>query len=84
VRSRLPHNQLIAGAVVLSAVLVGAQRVPNTVAFVGVTVVPMDRERMLADQTVIVGNGTITEIGPSTRVAVPPPLRRASMAGANT
>ena len=44
---------------------------PQTTAFIGVNVVPMDRERVLANQTVIVKNGVITEIGDARRVKVP-------------
>lgn len=51
----------------LSALAVSSQ----TVAFVGVNVIPMDRERVLANQTVIVRNGTIAEIGDAARVKVP-------------
>lgn len=43
----------------------------QTTAFVGVNVVPMDRERILADQTVIVRNGVIAEIGDAAKVKVP-------------
>ncbi|HEX6070776.1 MAG TPA: amidohydrolase family protein [Longimicrobiaceae bacterium] len=45
-------------------------------AFRGVTVIPMDSERLLPDQTVIVTQGRIQRIGPSASVAIP--------AGANT
>jgi imidazolonepropionase-like amidohydrolase len=41
-------------------------------AFVGVTVVPMDRERVIADQTVLVEHGIITAVGPTGSVKVPP------------
>lgn len=41
------------------------------VAFVNVNVVPMDRERVLTDQTVIVENGKITAVGPAARTTVP-------------
>ena len=40
-------------------------------AFVNVSVIPMDRERVLPAHTVVVANGAITAMGPSTRVAVP-------------
>ncbi len=40
-------------------------------AFTGVNVIPMDRERVLANQTVIVRNGIIAEIGDAKRVKVP-------------
>jgi imidazolonepropionase-like amidohydrolase len=42
------------------------------VAFVDVTVLPMDRERVVAGQTVIVRDGRIAEMGPAGRVRVPP------------
>ncbi|MEX2284778.1 MAG: amidohydrolase family protein [Gemmatimonadota bacterium] len=42
------------------------------VAFVNVNVIPMDRERVLADQTVVVTNGRITAVGPAARTTVPP------------
>ncbi len=41
------------------------------VAFVNVNVIPMDSERVLADQTVIVRNGVIETIGNSKQVIVP-------------
>jgi imidazolonepropionase-like amidohydrolase len=44
---------------------------PTAVAFVGVTVVPMDRERSLANQTVVVRDGRVAEIGPAGKVKVP-------------
>jgi imidazolonepropionase-like amidohydrolase len=40
-------------------------------AFVGVNVIPMDRERIIENQTVIVRQGRIAEIGPTARVKVP-------------
>lgn len=43
----------------------------QTIAFVGVNVIPMDRERVLANQTVIVRNGVIAEIGDAKKVKVP-------------
>lgn len=45
-------------------------RIP-TVAFINVNVVPMDEERVLAGQTVIVKDGVIAEIGSSSRVKIP-------------
>ena len=36
----------------------------TTIAIVGVNVVPMDRERVIQDQTVLIDNGKITSIGP--------------------
>lgn len=43
----------------------------GTVAFVDVNVVPMDRERVLERQTVLVRNGRITAMGPSARTPIP-------------
>jgi imidazolonepropionase-like amidohydrolase len=41
------------------------------VAFVHASVVPMDREHVLPDQTVVVTNGRISALGPSSKVKVP-------------
>ena len=43
----------------------------SVTAFVGVTVIPMDRERTLPAQTVVVRGDRIVEIGPAARVKVP-------------
>lgn len=48
----------------------------RTVAFLNVNVVPMDKERVLSDQTVIVRNGLISEIGDAKRVRVPKDAQR--------
>jgi imidazolonepropionase-like amidohydrolase len=48
--------------------LAGAQEV---VAFVGVNVIPMDRERVLENQTVLVADGRIAQVGPEAQVRVP-------------
>src|SRR4051812_34075948 len=48
-----------------------AEEGSGEVAFVGVTVVPMDTERRVPDQTVVVRHGRIAEIGPSSTVQVP-------------
>jgi imidazolonepropionase-like amidohydrolase len=44
---------------------------PNTFAFVGVSLAPMDRERIVENQTVIVRSGRIVEIGPTGKTKVP-------------
>lgn len=51
---------------------------PDTrvVAFVGVSVVPMDRERVIANQTVVVRDGRIVEVGPEGQTKVPPGATR--------
>jgi imidazolonepropionase-like amidohydrolase len=43
----------------------------GAVAFTGVNVIPMDRERVLTNQTVIVRDGIIAEIGPIGKVKLP-------------
>jgi imidazolonepropionase-like amidohydrolase len=55
------------------ASIVHAQQVParGTYAFTNVTVIPMDRERTLADHNVIVENGRITAVGPAASTTVP-------------
>ena len=44
---------------------------PQVVAFVNVNVIPMDRERILAGQTVVVRDGRIALIGPAGQTKVP-------------
>jgi imidazolonepropionase-like amidohydrolase len=43
----------------------------NTTAFVGVNLVPMDREVVLEEQTVIVSGDRIAEVGPASEIRVP-------------
>jgi imidazolonepropionase-like amidohydrolase len=43
----------------------------QSVAFVGVNVIPMDRERVLTKQTVVVRDGVIIDIGDAKKVKVP-------------
>lgn len=63
---------VIALTVGMCAGVARAQAPPtSTVAFLGVNVVPMDRERVIERQTVLVRDGKIIEIGPATRVRVP-------------
>jgi imidazolonepropionase-like amidohydrolase len=45
-------------------------------AFVGVTVVPCDRNRLLEDQTVVTDGARIVAVGPSAKVEVPPGATR--------
>lgn len=53
----------------------------SAIAFVHAAVVPMDTERVLRDQTVVVANGTIVAMGPASRVSVPPDARRVDARG---
>ncbi|GAA4722652.1 amidohydrolase family protein [Sphingomonas lutea] len=43
----------------------------SVIAFTHAAVVPMDRERVLRDQTVVVVNGKIAALGPASKVKVP-------------
>jgi imidazolonepropionase-like amidohydrolase len=64
-------RQFVLAALLASApLLVIAQR-GGTVAFVDVNVVPMDTERVLERQTVIVRDGRIASIGPAAQAPVP-------------
>jgi imidazolonepropionase-like amidohydrolase len=49
----------------------GAVTAQEVVAFVGVTVLPMDVERTLPDHTVVVRDGRIAQVGPSAQVNAP-------------
>ena len=49
----------------------GPSPATDIVAFIHVTVVPMDAERVLRDHTVLVADGRITDVGPAASVKVP-------------
>ncbi len=63
---------LLAGLIGVSSV--AAQQ--TTTAFVGVTVIPMDHERVLRDYTVVVRGQRIVSVGPVADVPVPAGARR--------
>ena len=58
-----------------------AQTHTGTVAFVDVNVIPMDKERVLQHQTVIVRNGVITDVGDARRIKIPAGAQRVDGAG---
>src|SRR5687767_15853546 len=58
-----------------------AAAMAQSVAFVGVNVIPMDREHVLANQTVIVKNGVIVEIGDAGKVKLPKDAVRVDASG---
>lgn len=65
-------GSLVAGAMLaLAAVASPAPAQQGTFAFVGVSVVPMDREGVIHGQTVVVVDGVIAAMGPAARVGVP-------------
>jgi len=51
--------------------LLAQEKTEKINAYVGIHVVPMDRERLIENQTVIVKDGKITEIGDADKVKVP-------------
>jgi imidazolonepropionase-like amidohydrolase len=57
-----------------------ATKAPVT-AFVNVNIVPMDRERVIENQTVIVRDARIAEIGPANKIKVPDGATRVDGAG---
>ncbi|WNG23726.1 amidohydrolase family protein [Cystobacter fuscus] len=59
----------------------GPARSDEAVAFIGVNVVPMDSERVLPEQTVIVRDGLISAMGPSSAITVPAGARRIEAKG---
>jgi imidazolonepropionase-like amidohydrolase len=78
------HRILIALAICAGSLPVqswGAQPAADVIAFIHAAVVPMDRERVLSDQTVIVANGEIVEIGPASAVEPPARARRIDATG---
>ena len=67
---------VLAAAGAAAAFLLVPASQPGPVAFENVTVVPMDRERVLPGQTVVVRDGRIVDIGPAASVGVPGDARR--------
>lgn len=61
-------------AMLLYSVCLPAQQ--RTVAFVDVTVVPMDTERLIPHQTLVTADGRITALGPVRSIRVPKGARR--------
>ena len=72
---RVLNRRLFAATVILAgpvAVVLGAAAQADTgLAVTNVTVIPMDRERVLRSQTVLIRNGHIAAIGPSGSVRIP-------------
>jgi imidazolonepropionase-like amidohydrolase len=65
------YRVLIPFAVAFGAVAAPLASQDSTVAFTGVTVIPMDRERTIENQTVVVRDGRIAALGPTGSTAVP-------------
>jgi imidazolonepropionase-like amidohydrolase len=78
------HKSLILALAFLSTSLFAAhadEATPKTVAFVNASVVPMDTERVVPNQTVVVAEGKIVAIGPAADVRVPPEALRIDATG---
>jgi imidazolonepropionase-like amidohydrolase len=65
------HRALIPFAVVFGAAAAPLASQDSIVAFTGVTVIPMDRERTIENQTVVVRGGRIAALGPTASTPVP-------------
>lgn len=72
--SAVPAAALLAIAASPSAAC--TQSAPETTAFVDVTVIPMDAERSLPGQTVLVQGDRIIAVGPTASVQIPADARR--------
>lgn len=59
----------------------GPQPKSDVVAFVHASVIPMDREHVLPDHTVVVDGKTIVAVGPSAQVKIPAGARRIDARG---
>ncbi|MDQ3474434.1 MAG: amidohydrolase family protein [Acidobacteriota bacterium] len=72
---------LILSISIISTVARASTAASSEVAFINVNVIPMDKERVLPRQTVIVRNGTIVEIGDAKRIKVPANAQRIDGSG---
>jgi len=79
-RSRFPLLLVTAAFALPLAVPIAAQQ-RGPVAFVGVNVIPLDRERVLQNHTVIVQDGRITAVGPASTTQVPAGATRVDASG---
>jgi imidazolonepropionase-like amidohydrolase len=84
---RMPAAGLLSAAVMLAPLIFAQgpksrqeQKTP-AVAFINVNIAPMDRERVIENQTVIIRDGRIAEIGPAAKVKVPDGAQRINAAG---
>ena len=63
-------------ALILCIAAIAAPVSAKTVAFTNVSVIPVDRERVLANQTVVIKNGVIAVIGDAKKVKLPKDAER--------
>ncbi len=77
----IPKDERAAADATSQQVKSPSAKVTPLVAFINVNVIPMDAERVLAAQTVVVRDGRIVEIGPADRVVVPDGALKVNAAG---
>lgn len=82
-KTRETWFNLLLGLAVLCTVVPNGSRAQGTqaslrqaIAFINVAVIPMDRERLLENQTVIVRDGRIVELGPAAQIKIPEGAQR--------
>lgn len=73
--------RLASGIFIALLTLTSSAAAQEVVAFTNVSVIPMDRERVLPHQTVLVRDGRIVAVGPAASVQVPADARRIDGAG---
>ena len=69
-------NRLFRWSVTCALAFIPALTAAQSTAFVDVNVIPLDRERVLEHQTVVVDGGRIVALGPSQRTPVPAGVTR--------
>lgn len=74
----MPANHRVSALVAVAAAALSTTSPANhvvaqgtTTAFVGVNVLPMDREAVLTNQTVVVAGGKVASVGPANKAQVP-------------
>ncbi len=67
---RTRNHHVLLAVIALASCGGASVAAPGTIAFTGVNVLPMDRETVLANHTVVVVDGVITEVGPSEDIRV--------------
>ena len=78
---RLPQAVLVTILAVCGPTASQQRHSSPPIALVHVHVIPMDRERVLDDQTVVIADGKIAEIGPTSSVKVPPSAKKIDGSG---
>src|SRR5687768_12130144 len=64
-------RRILSALIAVAAMACAPASAADVYAITNVNVIPMDRERVLPDSTVIVRDGRIEQVGPSNRITVP-------------